>query len=153
MTPANAPAELGAHLGYWLRYVSNHVSHAFAQKLAGQGVTVAEWALMRVLYDAGDVTPSSLATTMGLTRGAVTKLADRLAAKSLIARTASPTDGRAQTLALTDAGRTLVPDLAALADRNEVEFFDHIPAAERAALERLLKDIVRRRGLTAMPLD
>ncbi|BCW90181.1 hypothetical protein sos41_33490 [Alphaproteobacteria bacterium SO-S41] len=153
MTPANAPAELGAHLGYWLRYVSNYVSHTFAQKLAGQGVTVAEWALMRVLYDADAVAPSSLATTMGLTRGAVTKLADRLAAKGLIARTASPTDGRAQTLALTEAGRVLVPDLAALADRNEAEFFDHIPPAARAALERLLKDIVRRRGLTAMPID
>ena len=31
------PAELSSiesHLGYWLRYVSNHVSHAFALKLA-----------------------------------------------------------------------------------------------------------------------
>jgi DNA-binding MarR family transcriptional regulator len=153
MTRSATPAELGAHLGYWLRYVSNHVSHAFAQKLAGQGVTVAEWSLLRVLYDAGATPPSTLAATMGVTRGAVTKLADRLAAKGLVARTASPTDGRAQTLALTDAGRTLVPTLAALADRNEAEFFDHLPAADRALLERLLKDIVRRRGLTAMPLD
>ena len=153
MTRAIPPADLGAHLGYWLRYVSNHVSQAFARKLAGQGVTVAEWALMRVLYDAGEIAPSTLATTMGLTRGAVTKLADRLTAKGLIARTASPTDGRAQTLALTGPGRALIPDLAALADRNEAEFFDHIPAAERAALERLLKDIVHRRGLTAMPID
>ena len=153
MTLDDTPAELGAHLGYWLRYVSNHVSHAFAQKLAGQGVTVAEWALMRVLYDVGATAPSALAATMGLTRGAVTKLADRLSAKDLVARTASPTDGRAQTLALTPAGRTLVPDLAALADRNEAEFFDHLDHAERSALERVLKEIVRRRGLTAMPID
>ena len=78
MTSRTPPAELGDHLGYWLRFVSNHVSHAFAQKLAGQGVTVAEWALMRVLYESGAAAPSTLATTMGLTRGAVTKLADRL---------------------------------------------------------------------------
>ena len=29
------------HLGYWIRYVSNHVSHAFAIRLAAIGVTVA----------------------------------------------------------------------------------------------------------------
>jgi hypothetical protein len=40
---------LTAHFGYWLRYVSNHVSHAFGRKLAGKGVTAAEWVLMRSL--------------------------------------------------------------------------------------------------------
>ena len=28
-------SDLTSHLGYWLRYVSNHVSHAFARKLTG----------------------------------------------------------------------------------------------------------------------
>jgi hypothetical protein len=37
-----AVSELTAHLGYWLRHVSDHVSHAFARKLASQDVTVAE---------------------------------------------------------------------------------------------------------------
>ena len=41
--------ELTDHLGYWLRQVSNHVSQGFARKLAAQDVTVAEWAVMRVL--------------------------------------------------------------------------------------------------------
>ncbi len=40
---------LEAHLGYWLRYVSNHVSHAFALKVAAHGVSVAEWVVMREL--------------------------------------------------------------------------------------------------------
>ncbi len=38
---------LTSHLGYWLRYVSNHASHAFARKLDGRDVTVAEWVVMR----------------------------------------------------------------------------------------------------------
>ena len=42
---------LESHLGYWLRYVSNHVSHAFALKVAARGVTVAEWVVLRELYD------------------------------------------------------------------------------------------------------
>ncbi len=97
--------EITAHIGFWLRRVSNHVSQAFAAKLADREVTVAEWSLMRALYGQAPTQPSRLADEMGLTRGAVTRLADRLIAKSLMVREASPDDGRAQTLALTDHGR------------------------------------------------
>ena len=45
-------SSLESHLGYWLRYVSNHVSHAFSLKLAARGVTVAEWVVLRELYEA-----------------------------------------------------------------------------------------------------
>ena len=63
--------ELTAHLGYWLRQVSNHVSHAFARKLEAEGVTVAEWTMLRELYGGHALGPSRLAERMGLTRGAI----------------------------------------------------------------------------------
>jgi DNA-binding MarR family transcriptional regulator len=146
-------AELSAHLGFWLRLVSNHVSQAFAAGVAAEGVTVAEWVAMRALYGREPTAPSRLAEAMGVTRGAVTKLADRLIAKGLAVRRADPGDGRAQTLALTAKGRGLVPRLAALADRNDAAFFAALPAADRAALQRILKDIAARRRMTALPLD
>jgi DNA-binding MarR family transcriptional regulator len=136
-----------------MRAVSNHVSQAFAAKLAGKGVTVAEWAILRTLYGRKPTPPSRLADEMGLTRGAITKLADRLLAKSLLLREANREDGRAQTLVLTALGEALVPELAALADRNDAEFFDCLTEAERETLELLLKRIVERRRLTAMPLE
>ncbi len=152
--PARPPASgLNAHLGYWLRYVSNHVSHAFAQKLEGRGVTAAEWVILRELYDADALAPSRIADRLGMTRGAITKLADRLIAKSLIAREADPRDGRAQTLALTKKGEKLVPELAALADANDAEFFADLTRSERAGLERLLKAIVERRRLQQIPVS
>src|SRR5271156_6811284 len=104
---------LESHLGYWLRYVSNHVSQAFARKVEAHGVTVAEWVLMRQLLDEEALAPSRLAERMGMTRGAISKLADRLIAKSLLVRAADPQDGRGQTLSLTRAGRSMVPKLAA----------------------------------------
>ncbi|MDR3494043.1 MAG: MarR family transcriptional regulator [Ancalomicrobiaceae bacterium] len=146
-------SDLTSHLGYWLRYVSNHVSHSFASKIAAKDVTVAEWAVMRTLYTHDQMAPSAIAADMGMTRGAITKLADRLIVKGLLVRTANPGDGRAQTLALTNSARALVPELAALADQNDAEFFDHLTSEERATLERLLKEIVARRGLTTMPVD
>lgn len=151
--PERAVSPLEAHLGYWLRFVSNQVSHAFARKLADREVTVAEWVMLRELYDLDAAVPSRLAARLGLTRGAVSKLVDRLQAKDLLARTEDEDDRRYQSLALTAAGRALVPELSALADRNDAEFFGHLPAGERALVERVMKDIVRRLDLKSVPVD
>jgi DNA-binding MarR family transcriptional regulator len=153
--PTDMPttSDLTSHLGYWLRYVSNHVSHAFALKLESCGVTVAEWTIMRELYGDDHRAPSHVAEKLGLTRGAISKLADRLIGKGLAARTASSSDRRAQTLSLTPGGRRLVPKLAALADRNDAEFFGHLNSKERIAFERVLKEIMRVHGLKFTPVD
>ncbi len=153
MTESLPISHLTSHLGYWLRYVSNHVSHGFARKLEGESVTVAEWVVLRELFGSDGIAPSQLAELLGLTRGAISKLADRLVAKKLVDRLASADDGRAQTLQITPAGRDLVPRLAALADQNDAEFFDHLSLEEREQMERVLRSIVARRGLTSIPVS
>jgi DNA-binding MarR family transcriptional regulator len=59
----------------------------------------------------------------------------------------------AQTLALTPPGTDLVPELAALADRNDAEFFGQLSGTERRTLERLLKRMVEHCRITAVPID
>src|SRR3546814_20591224 len=61
-------SDLNAHMGYLLRVASNAVSHEFARKIADEDVTVAEWSLMRVLYDADALAPTALADKMGMTK-------------------------------------------------------------------------------------
>ena len=117
------------------------------------GVTLAKWVVMRQLLEERALAPSQVAERMGMTRGAISKLADRLIAKALLVRAADPNDGRAQTLALTPAGRALVPNLAVLADANDAEFFDHLRSRDRAMLVRILREIVERRGLKSLPVD
>ncbi len=150
--PPQVPA-LSSHLGYRLRQLSNHVSHGFALKLAEKDVTVAEWGLMRVLYDREPAPPSRIAAEMGMTRGAITKLADRLIEKALVIREADDEDGRAQTLRLTARGVRFVPELAVLAETNEAECFGSLSADDRRILERILKETASRLGLTTMPVD
>lgn len=146
-------SELADHVGYWLRQVSNHVSQSFARKLAAEDVTVAEWVLLRVLYGDEPSAPSRVAETMGFTRGAVTKLADRLIAKELVLREADLRDGRAQTLALTAKGRRLTPKLAALADQNDAECFGHLSGQEMRSLRKILEETAARLALNSMPVD
>jgi DNA-binding MarR family transcriptional regulator len=144
---------LEAHAGYWLRYVSNHVSHEFAKMVEAQGVTVAEWVLLRQMSDTGMANPSQLAEAIGMTRGAVSKLVERLCQKKLAVRSASEADKRYQMVELTAVGKRLVPILAQLADENDREFFGHLKPDERTKLVNLLQDIVRRHGWKNLPVD
>src|ERR1700735_5027003 len=98
MKDAKAPAvsDLKKHVGFWLRFVSNHVSHAFARRLLASGVTVAEWVVMREMFDDEETSPGVLAERMGMTRGGVSNLVDRLVGKKLITRRERSDDRRFQ---------------------------------------------------------
>lgn len=152
MPPKRSTSRLEDHAGYWLRFVSNHVSQAFARRVEAEGVTVAEWVVLRGLLDADDAQPSDLAERLGMSRGAISKLVDRVCEKGLVARNRRSDDQRRQSIGLTRAGRKLTPKLARLADENDREFFGHLAAAERARLVDLLRDIVRRNQWKEQPV-
>src|SRR5271154_4809558 len=152
-TKPQVVSELASHTGFWLRFVSNHVSHAFMRKLVDSGVTVAEWVVLREMYDKEVMPPSTLADRTGMTRGAASKLIDRLVGKKLVSRRDRTDDRRHQDIELTAAGRRLVPALAAIADQNDEEFFTPLSAKERAALVATLKKLVQAHGLHRIPTE
>jgi DNA-binding MarR family transcriptional regulator len=148
-----AVSELRSHIGFWLRFVSNHVSHAFAKKLLDSGVTAAEWVILREIYDTDEMPPSALAEQTGFTRGAISKLIERLVVKKLVSRKEGSDDRRYQRIALTPAGRRLVPTLAAIADRNDHEFFKPLTGKEQQALIAILKKLVHTHDLHKLPTE
>jgi len=153
MATKKPTSTLEDHTGYWLRFVSNHVSHAFARKVEARGVTVAEWVLLREMLDAGAANPSQLADAVGMTRGAISKLVERLCRKKLAVRSSSDGDQRYQTVELTAAGKRLVPVLAQLADENDREYFGHLKAEDKTWLVSLLQGIVRQHGWKDLPIN
>src|ERR1700722_19174717 len=140
-----------ANLGYWLHYVGYRISHELCLRTQKFGVTAAEWVVLRALYEAGAM-PSHLAMRLGLTRGAISKLAARLEAKEMIHREKSLPDRRAKMLTLTQLGRVLVPVLAAMADETDARNFGGAGRAPRESIERVMKWIVRRDRLRFVPL-
>lgn len=146
-------SNLKKHVGFWIRFVSNHVSHAFARKLLASGVTVAEWVIMREMFDDEETSPGVLAERIGMTRGGVSKLVDRLVSKKLITRRERSDDRRFQSIALTAVARRLIPQLAALADQNDEEFFHPLSDRERAALIATMKKLVQAHRLQTLPIE
>lgn len=154
MAKSPPPSDLTKHIGFWMRRVSNHVSYSFARKLEASGVTVAEWVVMREMYQHGDTTsPHTIAEITGLTRGAISKLISRLLAKDLVNREEASDDRRYQDIKLTTKGKTLVPKLARLADENDEQFFSGISASERKQLKEVLIKLVDIHQLKTVPLE
>ena len=103
------PSKLESHLGYWLRRVSNAVSGEFARNLQLRQTSVAEWVLLRELYERDQATPGELAETLGLSRGAISKIVDKLEVKRWIKAQTKREDQRVRMLALTREGRLNLP--------------------------------------------
>ncbi|HEX6241390.1 MAG TPA: MarR family transcriptional regulator [Polyangiales bacterium] len=141
------------HLGFWLRFVSNHVSSRFRRHMEENGVSVSEWVALRQLHGSPGLSPRALIDSLGMTKGAISKLIDRLEHKQLARRRADAEDGRVQRVELTAAGRRLVPRLAALADENDAHFFGHLAPSTRDQLVRLLRQLVQQHGLTQVPTE
>jgi DNA-binding MarR family transcriptional regulator len=146
------PSSLEAHMGFWLRFVSNHVSTRFQQQLEARGVTVTEWVALRTLWAGSETRHAELIQALGMTKGAASKVVSRLEEKGLAERQFIQESARDQTVVLTAPGRALVPLLAALADANDEHFFGHLGAQERQALMNTMQALVLHHQLKDIPV-
>lgn len=147
-------SELESHIGYWMRMVSNAVSHSFAKKLEASGVTVAEWVLLREMYSGDETTsPSVVAQMTGLTRGAVSKLIERLLQKGFVTRNEGTDDRRYQRIRLTAKAVNLVPKLSRIADENDESFFSALTVSEQKNLMSALIKLAEAHQLKPHPIS
>lgn len=153
--PARRPAapDLESHLGYWLRRVSNHVSGAFAHALQARHTSVAEWVVICHIQKRPGITSGEIAEALRLTRGAVSKVMDKLEAKGWIVRSTMPQDARVQLLTLTRKGRRILPELAEIANQNDREFFEVLDSKEKVTLRRLLGKLVEFHQIRDVPIE
>jgi len=145
-------SHIDVFLGYWLRFVSNQVTSAFQQRLMERGVNVAEWFALRVLYSSQPCSLTELAEEIGMDKGVVSRLTDRLEKQGLIKRTIPMEDRRLFSIELTASGRKLVPVLAKIAQENDQRFFGHLSKEEIAAMTDFLKDLVVRHDFRSKPI-
>jgi DNA-binding MarR family transcriptional regulator len=142
------PSNLDQHLGYWLRCLSNFVSHSFAERLAKQDISVAQWVVLRTLYDSSGVTLNQAAAQVGVDKSSLSRMVERLVQRELVNRTQGD-DRRSVGLTLTPAGKKLVPQLARLADENDTAFFNTLAPKQRAEFLVTIKQLLTANGWDA----
>jgi DNA-binding MarR family transcriptional regulator len=144
-------SDLEYHIGFWLRFVSNHVSFSFRDRIAGLDVTVAEWVALRTLHNHAPCTLGELSEQIGIDLGATSRLVSRLIDKKLASRKASPDDRRYVTLELSPAGKKLIPKIAREADLNDAAFFDCLSKSDKAHILRIMQALVETHKLKEKP--
>ena len=136
-----------------MRNVSYQLHQLFTKGLKSSSITVAEWAVLRLMYLSGDTIASSeIARRTGMTRGAISKLIDKNAKKGLVLRRESQTDRRYQDIKLTRKGKGLVPKLDKMTNVMNEQFFSCLTATERRTLEKLLQKVAEKNQLTEVPI-
>jgi DNA-binding MarR family transcriptional regulator len=109
--------------------------------------------LLRHLHDRKQATPGELADALTMTRGAISKVIDKLESKAWIRSRTNPEDHRVQLISLTAAGRRSVPELAKIADDNDDRFFGPLSGAERRALRDLLIKLATHHQIHDVPFE
>ena len=139
------------HIGYWMRRVSAYVQGASARTLQTRHTSVAEWIVLCLILEQPGITPAELAESLTMTRGAVSKIIDKLEAKNWVARSAKPGDGRTHLLFLTRRGNQIIPQLAEILDQHEQKIFGSLEVDERAILRRLLQKLAELHHTRKLP--
>ncbi len=81
---------------------------------AGEDITVDQWGILNLLWEADGQTPVELARRADKDKPNVTRLLKILEDKDLVARVPDPKDRRSHHIVLTDAGRALKDKLLGL---------------------------------------
>ena len=135
-------SDLEDHLGYWLRKLSNHISDRFAARLEKHGVSVANWVVLRILFNQETLPLKEIVAQVGVDQGALSRMVERLMVRGLVVRKESPESRREVAISLTREGRKLVPKLAQEADDNDRAFFRQLSAKQRAELLATIQTLI-----------
>ncbi len=121
-------------------------SRSIADVFAGHDLQIGEFDVLAALRRSGDpfvMKPTDLARVLMLSPAGMTNRVDRLEAAGWIERQNDPDDRRSSLVKLTDEGRDLVDRAVTDHVANEARLLESLSPAERAALDRTLRTLLR----------
>jgi DNA-binding MarR family transcriptional regulator len=137
--------QLGAFVGYLMQTHGRdliHLAHEF-------DLSFSQMKAIHYLHGEEDVSVKSLGETLGLSLAAMSRAADELVQRGLVARTEDTTDRRIKRLRLTAKGRDLVLKMRELRMAGFEQFVATLSPKERAQLAKALEPILARDDVVA----
>ena len=141
---------LDSYLPYRLSTASNAVSSLIARAYQDRfGLAVPQWRLLCVLAEDGGLTQGQIVARTVMDKVTVSRAAQGLLKRHLIARSDHQADGRSHVLALTREGAGLHAEIAPLALAYEAALIAGLAPDEVALLKRLLSRLQAAAGQLA----
>ena len=129
-------------VGYMMRRILNTVAQEIEREMAPSDLTNAQWIPLFKLFMGSASTVAELARECQLDAGAMTRLLDRLEAKSLLKRVRSSEDRRVVNLELTAQGRVAAQQIPAALCRVQNAHLRGFSHAEWETLKSLLRRVL-----------
>lgn len=136
-------SQLEDHIGYWLRCLSNFVSSSFETKLKKYGISVAQWVVLRIIYDYDGISLQRVADIASVDKSTISRIVEKLVKAGLLFAKEGK-NRRTIALSLSQEGIHLVPILAAEADKNDHAFFGTLSMEEKKDLLKMIHRILNK---------
>ena len=128
--------------GHHIRRLHQIAVAIFLQETQSHGLTPVQYAALQTVANAPGTDQRTLAGRIGLDTSTVAGVVDRLEARALLQRNASPQDKRVRLLALTTAGTVLLQAVEPAMRLAQQRILAPLPKAERAEFMRMLRLLV-----------
>ena len=141
--PSAAPAiDLEDLPGHHIRRLHQIAVAIFLQEAQASGVTPVQDAALQSVANQPGIDQRTLARSIGLDTSTVAGVIDRLEARGLVQRNASPDDRRVRLLTPTADGHALLAEVVPAMRRTQQRILEPLPSAQRREFMRMLRTLV-----------
>lgn len=141
-TAVHAPVDLADLPGHHIRRLQQIAVAIFLQETDGLSITPVQYAALQTVSNRSGIDQRTLAGAIGFDTSTIGGVVDRLEARGLVVRRASPEDRRVRLLEITTAGRALLRQALPAMRRAQHRMLEPLPAPERAEFMRMLRTLV-----------
>ncbi|MEO6341257.1 MAG: MarR family transcriptional regulator [Caulobacteraceae bacterium] len=131
-------------IGFRLRRIQNHLSRAFAERLADRGVRPGSFSALALVAANPGISQTELSRDLGSDKASVVSLIDELEGHGWAVRQRSAADRRRHALHVTPAGKKVLREMTVVAHENEAPLHDVLSDAELAVLSEMLDRVYNR---------
>jgi DNA-binding MarR family transcriptional regulator len=153
-TSAAQPVDLETLPGHYIRRLHQIAVAIFMQETESHGVTPVQYGALQAVRNTPGIDQRTLARSIGFDTSTIAGVVDRLEARGLLQRSASPDDRRVRLLTLTDAGQALVDAVVPSMWRAQERMLEPLPVRDRGEFLRMLRALVQaNNALSRAPSD
>lgn len=128
--------------GFHIRRLQQIAVAVFLEETQEHGLTPVQYAAMAAVQRQPELDQRTLARTIGFDTSTIGSVIDRLEARGLMLRNASPTDRRVRLLTLTAEGDTLLAEVQPGMLRAQARMLEPLPPEQRGQFMEMLKVLV-----------
>ncbi len=136
--------QLEGFLPHRLNVLSSLVSQALTQVYSKYGIGIPEWRVLVSLGQFGVMTGKAIGARTHMHKTKVSRAVAQLEERKFVTRKANRADLREAFLSLTPAGRAVYEELAPRAREFTEKLSEVVPAADRAAFDRVVAQLTQR---------